>query len=102
MLVMMLLFLLILCLFNKDYSFLIKKTYSSSYSSSSLSQPLLSSTSSNDDIIDHQFGIIGLINKFKKPLHVGVPRTKINLQFAVQLMRTSYNTVDFLDFVAMV
>ena len=100
---MMLLFLLILCLFNKEnYSFLIKKTYSSSYSSSSLSQPPLSSTSSNDDIIDHQFGIIGLINKFRKPQHIGVPRSKINLQFAVQLMRTSYNTVDFLDFVAMV
>ena len=36
-----------------------------------------------------------------RPKHVGIPRKRMDQQFAIQLMRNSYNIVDDLDFVAM-
>lgn len=95
------LLLLLFCCYDQNDSYVLSPSIPS-YSKSLSSLVLLSTSSSiNDAIIDNQSGIIGLINKFKKPSHIGVPRSKMDLQFAVQLMRNSYNTVDQLDFVAM-
>lgn len=41
------------------------------------------------------------IDRKSRPAQINVPRARINLQFAVQLMRNSYNAIDWLDFVAM-
>ena len=98
--VLVLLLLLSYCC-QENYSYVISSSTSSISLPHSSSVLLSSISSTNDVIIDQQSGIIGLINKFKKPQHIGVPRAKMDLQFAVQLMRNSYNTVDFLDFVAM-
>lgn len=37
----------------------------------------------------------------QSPPHITLPRVRMNQSFAVQLMRSSYNTVDDLDFVPM-
>lgn len=36
-----------------------------------------------------------------RPPYIGIPRNRLALQFAVQMMRSSYNTVDDLDFTPM-
>ena len=48
---------------------------------------IISMSTTNDMIIERQSGIYGLIDNFKKPQHIGVPRKEIFLPFAVQLMR---------------
>ena len=46
-------------------------------------------------------GIAALITRTGRPGPINVPRKRLELPFAVQLMRSSYNTADELDFVAM-
>ena len=46
-------------------------------------------------------GIAALITRAGRPGPINVPRKRLELPFAVQLMRSSYNTADELDFVAM-
>ena len=41
------------------------------------------------------------IENKSRPNHIGIPRNRIAQTFAVQMMRTSYNTADELDFIAM-
>lgn len=36
-----------------------------------------------------------------RPSYIGIPRKRLDLQFSVQLMRSSYNTIDDLDFIPM-
>ena len=43
-----------------------------------------------------------IFDKIRRPLHVGISRKRMNMDFAVMLMRTSYSTADDLDFVPMV
>ena len=43
-----------------------------------------------------------MIERRGRPAHVGLPRRRMELPFAVQLMRNSYNAADELDFVPMV
>ena len=43
-----------------------------------------------------------IFDKIRRPSHVGISRKRMNLDFAVMLMRTSYSTADDLDFVPMV
>ena len=47
-------------------------------------------------------GIAALISRSGRPSPITLPRKRMELPFAVQLMRSSYNTADELDFVAMV
>ena len=42
-----------------------------------------------------------LVERMQRPAHISIPRKTIDLPFAVQLMRSSYNTADELDFVPM-
>ena len=46
-------------------------------------------------------GIVALITRAGRPGPINVPRKRLELPFAVQLMRSSYNTIDELDVVAM-
>ena len=41
------------------------------------------------------------VERKSRPAHVGIPRKRMELPFAVALMRTSYNAVDELDFTPM-
>ena len=46
-------------------------------------------------------GFATFIERKSRPDHVGIPRTRMELTFSVQLMRLSYSVVDDLDFVPM-
>jgi hypothetical protein len=46
-------------------------------------------------------GFATFIERKQRPDHVGIPRKRMELTFAVQLMRLSYAVVDDLDFVPM-
>ena len=46
-------------------------------------------------------GIAEYLEKASRPPQLNVPRKRLELPFAINLMRSSYNAVDFLDFVAM-
>lgn len=46
-------------------------------------------------------GLARTIEKARRPPHIGIPRARMNVPFAVQLMRTSYEAADELDFVPM-
>jgi hypothetical protein len=46
-------------------------------------------------------GPAAFIERKSRPPHVGIPRKRMDLPFAVQLMRTSYSVADELEFVAM-
>ena len=46
-------------------------------------------------------GINSFIERRSRPSHINIPRIRLDLPFAVQLMRTSYNAVDELNFIAM-
>ena len=92
----MLLFLIVILLFcSNNYSIIMNYRMTTRISLS------LTMATTNDYILERQSGISGLIDNFKKPQHIGVPRKEMFLPFAVQLMRQSYNTVDDLDFVPM-
>lgn len=53
----------------------------------------------NELLIPNDFQ--SFIERKNRPTHVGIPRKRMDLQFAIQLMRNSYNMVDELDFVPM-
>lgn len=46
-------------------------------------------------------GFSKLFDRSFRPALIGIPRRRLELSFAVQLMRSSYNSVDLLDFVPM-
>jgi hypothetical protein len=46
-------------------------------------------------------GVALFIDRKSRPAHVGIPRKRMELTFAVQMMRNSYAVADELDFVAM-
>lgn len=55
----------------------------------------------SDALADGFFRASRAFSRSGRPPHIGVPRRRLELKFAVQLMRSSYNTVDELDFCAM-
>jgi hypothetical protein len=61
-------------------------------------------SSESDSAVDPNFVKSGLplyLELKQRPAHFSIPRPRMDLQFAVQLMRNSYNFVDYLDFTAM-
>jgi hypothetical protein len=96
---MLLFFLIIFVVCNNNYSMIMLGK--NCYKISNTQLHMATTTTTNDLLIERQSGIFGLIDNFKKPAHIGIPRKEIYLQFAVQLMRQSYNVVDDLDFVPM-
>ena len=46
-------------------------------------------------------GLLAALERKARPKHVGIPRRRVELPFAVEMMRSTYNAIDWLDCTAM-
>ena len=75
--------------------------YEISFSLHPLYNSIRDNNNNKDDVLIPTNDFSQYLERKLRPSHVGIPRKRMDQQFAIQLMRNSYNMVDELNFVAM-